>query len=83
MTIQVENKGHDEIALLCKSFNHMMINIHKLLEETKGVIKTTLENSQILSESTKETVKGFVQLTSSVGEIADGASHQADRKSVV
>ncbi len=77
LTIQVQAKGHDEIALLCKSFNHMIANIHKLLGETKGVIATTLKNSHILSESTQETVKGFGQLTSCVEDIASGANHQA------
>ena len=77
LTIQVQTKGHDEVALLCKSFNHMIANIHKLLGETRGVIATTLKNSQILSESTQETVRGFGQLTSCVEDIASGANHQA------
>ena len=77
LTIQASDKGHNEVTLLCKSFNHMMANIHNLLEETKEVIASTLKNSQILSESTYETVEGFAQLTNSVGEIAEGANHQA------
>ena len=77
LTIQVESKGHNEITLLCKSFNHMIANIHKLLDETREVIASTLKSSQILSESTYETVEGFSQLTSSVGDIAQGANHQA------
>ncbi len=77
LTIEASDKGHNEVALLCKSFNHMMFNIHKLLEETKEVVASTLKNSQILSESTNETVEGFTQLTTSVGEIAEGANHQA------
>lgn len=77
LTIRAEGKAKNEIGLLCQSFNQMMSNIHKLLEETREVIASTLINSQILSESTHETVNGFSQLTSSVGEIAEGANHQA------
>lgn len=78
LTIQVHSKGHNEITLLCKSFNQMISNIHNLLKETKDVIAVTLESSQILAQSTSDTVEGFIQLTSSVGEIAEGANHQAN-----
>lgn len=78
LTIQANSKGHNEITLLCKSFNQMISNIHNVLKETKQVIAGTLESSQILAQSTHETVEGFIQLTSSVEEIAEGANHQAN-----
>lgn len=77
LTVHMEEKGNDEVARLCISFNHMISNICSLLKETKGVISGTLDNSKILSSSTQHSVETFEQLAVSIGDIAQGTTHQA------
>ena len=77
LTVQVEPKGNNEITKLCRSFNYMITNIRGLLEETKKVIDTSLQDSTLLTESTQHSVQTFDQLALSVGDIADGTTNQA------
>ncbi|MDF2613735.1 MAG: methyl-accepting chemotaxis protein [Clostridia bacterium] len=78
LTVKVKEKGNDEVAKLCGSFNSMMHNIRQLLEQTKEVVGDTLENSKVLRSSTKQSVHTFEQLALSIGEIAQGTVHQAE-----
>ena len=78
LTVKIQEKGHDEIASLCKSFNHMIRNMRKLLDDTQAVIEETLDGSQLLHRSTEESVVSFGQLSLSIGDIAEGTSQQAE-----
>ncbi|MDF2613146.1 MAG: methyl-accepting chemotaxis sensory transducer [Clostridia bacterium] len=78
LTVHMSEKGNDEVARLCVSFNHMISNIRSLIKETKGVISDTLDNSKILSTSTQQSVETFEQLAVSIGDIAQGTTHQAE-----
>lgn len=78
LTVQMETKGNDEVTRLCISFNHMITNIRTLLKDTKGVIVDTLDNSKILRSSTEQSVETFDQLAISIGDIAQGTTHQAE-----
>ena len=78
LTVRIAEKGNDEIARLCTSFNHMIVNIQSLLKDTKSVIETTLGDSKILRSSTEHSVGTFEQLSLSIGDIAEGTTHQAE-----
>ncbi len=78
LTIQMTEKGTDEIASLCKSFNHMILNIRTLLNDTKLVIMNTLDDSKILRTSTGQSVETFEQFALSIDEIAQATTHQAE-----
>lgn len=77
LTVQIEPEGHNEITKLCISFNYMIMNIHSLLEETKKVIHSSLEENKLLAESTQYSVGSFNQLALAVNNIADGTKDQA------
>ncbi len=77
LTVEAHTIKNNEIKLLCDSFNHMIGNMHHLLNETKEVVHDTLQSSELLVKSTQKTVNGFTQLTTSVAEIAAGATSQA------
>lgn len=78
LTVQVKIKGKDEMARLCTSFNKMVLNINKLIEQTHSVIDTSLESGNQLTNSTQQSVEAFEQLATSIGEIAKGSSKQAE-----
>lgn len=78
LTVTIEPKGNNELTQLCGSFNQMIHNISKLLEETKGVIISTLNDTKTLSHSTQQSVDTFSQLAISVEDIAQGTTNQAE-----
>lgn len=77
LRVSIVPNGKDEIANLCISFNHMMENMRKLLNETQEVIIATLSDSQVLSASTAQSVETFDQFAISISEIAQGSTDQA------
>lgn len=78
LTVQVSPKGQDEMYMLCVSFNNMITNIKKLIEETKEAIETTLENGEVLSGNTEKSVLAFDQLATSIENIAFGSTKQTE-----
>ena len=78
LTVQIKEKRKDEIGMLCESFNHMIANIRRLLEETQNVIVTTLDDGQILKLSTQQSVEAFEQLALSIADITQGSNNQAE-----
>lgn len=78
LTVMIDEKGNDEITDLCGSFNHMISNIRKLLNDTQSVILSTLDDSIVLRSSTKQSAETFEQLAVSIEEIAQGTTHQAE-----
>lgn len=78
LTVQVKPKGKDEMHMLCMSFNNMITNIRKLIEETKEVIDTTLENGEVLSSNTEKSMMAFEQLATSIENIAMGSTRQTE-----
>lgn len=77
LTVEITNKGNDEISDLCNSFNYMIVNIRNLLNDTQSVILGTLDSSIVLRSSTEQSVETFEQLAISIAEIAQGTTHQA------
>ncbi|MDF2586486.1 MAG: methyl-accepting chemotaxis sensory transducer [Anaerocolumna sp.] len=78
LSVECEVKGNDETTEVCISFNQMLLNMRKLLGETKKVIVYTLDNSQLLKNSTQQSVQTIEQLTYTMNEIAQGNMHQAE-----
>ncbi len=77
LTVRIKEKGNDEVTRLCTSFNYMIANMRKLLEQTKDVIADTLKSSKVLGSSTEQSVDAFEQLVLSIEEIAEGTTEQA------
>ena len=77
LTVVASEKGHDETTELCKSFNHMILNMSKLINQTQQVVVHTLDTSKILSRSTFDSVEAFNQLAISISDIAEGTTLQA------
>lgn len=77
LTVEIPEKGNDEIAQLCKSFNQMITNIRDLLKQTTEVISSTLVSTKMLHSSTDQSVEAFNQLTISIADIAQGTTVQA------
>lgn len=78
LTVRVKVRGKDEMASLCRSFNNMITNIKVLIEQTHDVIDSSLEDGNVLNESTGHSVEAFTQLAISICEIAEGSSKQAE-----
>lgn len=76
-TVTMPEKGKDEIAGLCRSFNKMLSQIKTILTSTQSTITQTLNSSEFLSNSTMHSVEAFNQLTTSITNIAEGTTNQA------
>lgn len=68
----------DELGELGISFNHMMINIRRLIEETQETIDKIFEASNRLKRNTKQSIHSFTQLSLAIENIAQGATKQAE-----
>lgn len=77
LTVEATVQGKDEIANLCASFNHMIDNIRKLINQTQEVIIHTLDDSETLSHSADHSVSTIQELATAVSEIAQGTTTQA------
>lgn len=78
LTVHIEDKGNDEIGMLCKSFNNMIRNISNLIKGNKEVIDVILDSSKILRTSTEQSAMTIQQLSISIEEIAEGTKNQAE-----
>ncbi|MBE6022215.1 MAG: methyl-accepting chemotaxis protein [Cellulosilyticum sp.] len=78
LNAQVVTKGQNELSELGESFNHMLINIKTLIQETQATIDKVLEASNILKRNTGHSIETFNQLTASIGNIAEGSNCQAE-----
>ena len=78
LTVNVKVRGKDEMASLCRSFNNMIVNIKKLIEQTHDVIESSIKSGNVLNESTRLSLETFSQLASSIGEISEGSYKQAE-----
>ena len=77
LTVSAPVTGKDEITDLCKSFNHMMLNIRHLINETQDVIGHALTSSETLENSTVHSAEAMKELTIAISEIAEGTTTQA------
>lgn len=77
LTVTAPVKGKDEVAQLCLSFNHMIENIKKLINQTQDVITDTLANSETLARSTNHSATTIQELAFAISEIAEGTTSQA------
>ena len=78
LTVISTIKGNDEIAELGCSFNHMIENIQQLLKQAKNTIEHSVEAADILKRSSMSSIEGISQLTSSIGNIAEGSNSQTE-----
>ena len=77
LTVLAKIKGNDEISALGNSFNHMMANI-QLLKQAKNTVEHSVEAAGILKRSSTTSIEGISQLTSSIGNIAEGSNSQTE-----
>ena len=69
--------GKDEIGEICRTIKKVRVELTEIVGEIKGVCTQLLEESNSLSEKTGETSDHVDQMERAVGEIAIGATNQA------
>lgn len=77
LTVQAEVGSKDEMGALCQSFNHMIQNINKLIEETKEVALHVTESSKILMKASSHSEDAISELVIASSDIAEGTTIQA------
>lgn len=78
LTEQLVMKREDEFLQLENSFNQMMANMRRLLEETKQTMSSSFDTGSKLKESMTNSLETFEQLASSIENIAVGSVNQAE-----
>ena len=78
LTVVSEIRTNDEMAELGSSFNHMIENIQRLLKQAKSTIEHSVEAADTLKRSSRSSKEGITQLTSTIGNITQGANNQTE-----
>lgn len=77
LSTTVQITSNDELGELGVSFNNMLFNIRGLIEETQETINKIFEASNVLKKNANQSICSFNQLSSSIENIAEGATDQA------
>ena len=77
LSTTVQITSNDELGELGVSFNNMLLNIRGLIEETQETINKIFEASNMLKKNANQSIHSFNQLSSSIENIAEGATAQA------
>src|SRR5471030_2530149 len=77
-TIKSSTNSKNEIAILSLSFNEMINKVSNLLQNTKSLTNDIKESSIILTDKSDETTNVAREINTTIQEIADGASNQAN-----
>ncbi|MFL0267054.1 methyl-accepting chemotaxis protein [Candidatus Clostridium radicumherbarum] len=75
---ELEFKSDDELGLLAKSFNKMILNMRKMVTEIKDTSEMLLNSSSVLTTSTSEIGISSESINKTVYEIASGSTNQAE-----
>ena len=81
LTVTLDYKKLDEIGNLSNSFNIMINKIKKLIGDASEVSNAVLKNVENVTTISSESAEGTEQISIAVGEIATGATEQANSSS--
>ena len=71
-------KGKDEVGDICRAVDKLKVNLTDIITSIKHDSNTLLNSSETLSERTADTSNHMEQMEKAVGEIATGATSQAE-----
>ncbi|MWV45448.1 HAMP domain-containing protein [Paenibacillus sp. HJL G12] len=77
LKVRTEHKSSDEIGELGRSFNLMMDQITKLVQQTNTTAQAVLETASELTDASKKTALSAKEIAVATEEIANGASSLA------
>lgn len=77
LTVYSDLTGKNEIGKLSIGFNHMIDSMRELITDTKTTFVSVDTTTKTVNEIAEQYSTVSEQVAVSVGEIADGASHQA------
>ncbi|MEK3731345.1 MULTISPECIES: methyl-accepting chemotaxis protein [Paenibacillus] len=77
LNVRTDHKGQDEIGQLSASFNDMMEQITKLVQQTNNTAQDVLSTAAELSDASKKTAISAKEIAVATEEIANGASSLA------
>lgn len=77
LTVSITDKNKDEIAQLINSFSNMVSKIRSLIETVQQAGKNVLSNAAEISTLSDNSYAFSDQISSTVQEIAEGATEQA------
>ena len=71
-------QGKDEVGDICRAVDKLKVNLTDIITSIKHDSNTLLNSSETLSERTTDTSNHMEQMEKAVGEIATGATSQAE-----
>lgn len=77
LCIQSKYSGKHEIGQLSQSFNHMILNMKKLLQQVGSVVENVSTNSNELNDIAKNSAGTMKQMIQAVESVTNGAEEQA------
>ncbi|MDK2810542.1 MAG: methyl-accepting chemotaxis protein [Petroclostridium sp.] len=77
LTVVSELDGQTEMGRLSKSFNIMIGNIRQLITDTRQVVQTVINDTEVIKEVAAQTALAAEQVSTAVEEIAKGTNEQA------
>lgn len=76
LSVRVRVNTGDELGVLGMSFNRMIVNIGKLITETQVAVKSILEHSFVLEESSQESARAAESIARIMAEVSTGTAEQ-------
>lgn len=77
LTVRIKHSGKDEIGEVSTSFNQMMEQITRLVQQTNQSAADVLDTARVLLHSSKQTATSAREIAIATEEIANGASSLA------
>ncbi len=77
LVVKADLKGRDELADLAESFNKMVVNIRKLIKDTRNTSDKVINDTKVVNKVAAKAMYDAQQVSTSVESIALGATEQA------
>lgn len=77
LTLRVDDRNKDEVAILFSNFNQMLENINLLVAKVKNSAKQVVDGAAEVSSSSSQSYAFSQQISSAIQQIAEGSANQA------
>ncbi len=77
LTVRSDITGKHEMGKLAASFNGMVVNIQRLIADTRQTVQKVVKDTETINQVSMQSAQAAEQVSAAVEEIAKGATDQA------
>lgn len=83
LTVEVDEWLKDEIGQLAFSFNKMLSNMRKVVQNVNNSSYQVMEKSDLFLDHTKKSSEAVVHITTTVQDVIEGSNHQVQKATLL